>query len=205
MPTKRCSTVSPKLCSGSQQSRGDSIPTNSDSSIKPTSSPRRRREAAPNEPHIADTLGWISFKKGDYGNALPALQESAAKLPDSPEIQFHVGMAHYMLGEEDRPVLRCRRPQMRVRIFPGKDDARKRLALLAIGIGAADPAARTELQKYLRQQPNDPAALMRLADLQERDGAVDQAIKTYEKPSRLSALRAGHPTARPSLRPACER
>ena len=28
------------------------------------------------------------------------LQDSAAKLPDSPEVQFHVGMAHYMMGDE---------------------------------------------------------------------------------------------------------
>ena len=41
------------------------------------------------------------FKKGDYGNALRLLQESAGKLPDLPEIQFHLGMAHYMLGEEE--------------------------------------------------------------------------------------------------------
>ena len=37
------------------------------------------------------------------------------------------------------------------------------------------------LQDYLKQQPSDPAALMRLAALQERDGAVDDAITTYEK------------------------
>src|SRR5262249_2409070 len=62
---------------------------------------KRGNEAAPNEPHLADTLGWILFKKGDYNNALRLLQESAGKLPDQPEIQFHLGMAHYMLGEEE--------------------------------------------------------------------------------------------------------
>src|SRR5260370_30385409 len=62
---------------------------------------KKANEAAPNEPHLADTLGWILFKKGDYGNALRLLQESAGKLPDQPAIQFHLGMAHYMLGEEE--------------------------------------------------------------------------------------------------------
>jgi hypothetical protein len=28
---------------------------------------------------------------------------------------------------------------------------------------------RTELEKYLRERPNDPAALVRLAEIQERD------------------------------------
>ena len=61
---------------------------------------KKANEAVPNEPTIADTLGWILFQKGDYGNALRLLQESAGKLPDLPEIQFHAGMAHYMMGEE---------------------------------------------------------------------------------------------------------
>jgi len=46
----------------------------------------KRAKAAMNEPHIADTLGWIFFKKGDYSDALPLLQEGAGKLPDLPEI-----------------------------------------------------------------------------------------------------------------------
>ena len=55
---------------------------------------KKAREIAPHEPRTADTLGWISFKKGDYANALRLLQESVAKLPDLPEIQYHLGMAH---------------------------------------------------------------------------------------------------------------
>ena len=65
--------------------------------------------------------------------------------------------------------------------FPGKDEARQRLALLAIQDGAANAGVRTELENYLRKWPNDPAALVRLAEIQQRDGAVDQAVKTYEK------------------------
>jgi tetratricopeptide (TPR) repeat protein len=141
----------------------------------------KAREAIPNEPHIADTLGWILFKKGDYGNALRLLQESASKLPDSPEIQFHAGMAHYMLGEEQPARIALQKAADASVDFPGKDEARQRLALLAIDPRAANPGVRTELEDYLRKQPNDPAALMRLGELQQREGAVDQAVKTYEK------------------------
>jgi tetratricopeptide (TPR) repeat protein len=142
---------------------------------------KKVRELVPNEPHIADTLGWIAFKKGDYNDALRALQDSAAKLPDSPEIQYHVGMAHYMLGQEDPAGIALKKAADASADFPGRDDARKRLSLLTIGIGATDPAARTELQSYLKERPNDPAALLRLAALQDRDGAVADAIKTYDK------------------------
>jgi tetratricopeptide (TPR) repeat protein len=142
---------------------------------------RKAKEAVPNEPHIADTLGWILFKKGDYANALPLLRESAGKLPDLPEVQFHAGMAHYMLGEEEPARLALQKAVDAPSDFPAKDEARQRLALLAIQAGAANSGVRTELENYLRQRPNDPAALARLAAIQERDGAVDQAVKTYEK------------------------
>ena len=93
---------------------------------------KRANEAAPNEPHLADTLGWILFQKGDYGNALRLLQESAGKLPNSPEIQFHAGMAHYMMGEEGPARLALQKAVDATADFPGKDEARQRLILLAI-------------------------------------------------------------------------
>ena len=93
---------------------------------------QKAKEAVPNDPNIADTLGWILFKKGDYGNALRLLQESAGKLPDQPEIQFHVGMAHYMIGEEEPARLALQKAADASADFPAKDEARQRLALLAI-------------------------------------------------------------------------
>jgi tetratricopeptide (TPR) repeat protein len=141
----------------------------------------QKAKEATNDPHIADTLGWILFKRGDYGNALRLLQESAGKLADNPTIQFHLGMAHYMLGEEEPARIALQKAADTSADFPGKDEARQRLALLAIDARAGNPALRTELENYLRKQPDDPAALARLGEVQQRDGAVDQAIKTYEK------------------------
>ena len=50
---------------------------------------------------IADTLGWVLYKRGEYQQALTILQESAEKAPDNPEIQFHLGMTAYMMGQTD--------------------------------------------------------------------------------------------------------
>src|SRR5262249_28101560 len=52
---------------------------------------RRVKELLPNEPYTGDTLGWILYKRGDYGWALNLLQESAEKGPASPEVQYHLG------------------------------------------------------------------------------------------------------------------
>jgi tetratricopeptide (TPR) repeat protein len=143
---------------------------------------KRAREVAPNVPNIADTLGWISYKKGDYGNALPLLQESAGKLSSAPNIQFHLGMAQYMLGADEPARVALQKAADATVDFPDKDEARRRLAVLAIDVQAANTAdVKTKLENYLHDQPNDPEALLRLGQVQERDGAYDQAVKTYEK------------------------
>jgi tetratricopeptide (TPR) repeat protein len=153
----------------------------------------KAKEAA-NEPHIADTLGWILFKRGDYNGALPLLQDSASKLPNLPEIQFHLGMTYSMLGEEEPARAALQKAVDAPADFPAKDEARRRLAMLAIPAGTANATVRTELENYLRESPNDPVALTRLAEVQQREGAVDQAVKTYEKvvadsPSYAPAMR----------------
>ena len=154
---------------------------------------KRAKEAA-NEPHIADTLGWILFKRGDYNGALQLLQESAGKLPNLPEIQFHLGMTYYMLGEEGPARVALQNAVDASADFPAKDEARRRLSMLAIPAGTANATVRTELENYLRESPKDPVALTRLAEVQQREGAVDQAVKTYEK-----AL-ADNPSYAPAMR-----
>jgi len=153
---------------------------------------KKATELVANEPHMVDTLGWILFKKGRYGNALRELEASAGKQPDSPAIQFHLGMTHYMLGEEGPARLALEKAVGAD--FPNRDEARRRLAVLAIDPGTADAAAQRDLESYLRERPDDPAALMRLAEIQERQGALDQALKTYEK------VVDGNPQFSPALR-----
>jgi tetratricopeptide (TPR) repeat protein len=154
---------------------------------------KKAKEAA-NEPHIADTLGWILFKRGDYNGALPLLQEGAAKLPNLPETQFHLGMTYYMLGEEEPARVALQKAVDAPADFPAKDQARRRLALLATPAGTANATVRTELENYLRESPNDPVALTRLAEAQQQEGAVDQAVKTYEK------VVADNPSYAPAMR-----
>jgi tetratricopeptide (TPR) repeat protein len=57
------------------------------------------RQQEPADPNIADTLGWVLYNQKNYAMALTYLKESGAKLPDNPEIQFHLGMVQYRLGD----------------------------------------------------------------------------------------------------------
>ena len=140
----------------------------------------RARQLLPYEAHIADTLGWILYKKGKYPRALGLLQESAGKLPAEPEVQLHLGMTHYMLGEEEPARIALQQAVQSNQDFPGKEDGRRRLAMLAIEVKTADAGVLADLEKRLREEPNDPVALSRLAAVYERDGAIDKAVKTYE-------------------------
>jgi Flp pilus assembly protein TadD len=56
-------------------------------------------QSAPNDPHIADTFGWIVYRMGDVKRAVTLLTASAEKLPNAPGIQYHLGMA--LLGTHD--------------------------------------------------------------------------------------------------------
>ena len=142
---------------------------------------KRARTNFPNNPSFADTLGWVMFRKGDYRNALPLLQEGAAKLTDNPEVQYHLAMAQYMMGDEAAARTALQKAVQLPSAFPQKEEAQQRLAILTMDAKTSTGDARATLDAYLRQQPRDPAALTRLARLQAREGSADQAIATYQK------------------------
>src|SRR4029434_9257110 len=62
---------------------------------------RKARDLQGEDDWVGDTLGWVLYKRGDYQKALPILQQSAQKAGDNPEIQFHLGMTAYMMGNAD--------------------------------------------------------------------------------------------------------
>lgn len=45
-------------------------------------------------PALQDTYGWIVFRRGEAGEALPYLEAAAAGLPNDPVVQYHLGLAY---------------------------------------------------------------------------------------------------------------
>ena len=108
---------------------------------------QRARALQPGDAAIADTLGWILYKRGDYKQALALLQESAQNLPNNPEIQFHLGMANYMMGRTEEARTAFRQAAAAAGDFPGKEEAKRRLSLLGDGEGKGDTAYRVMKRK----------------------------------------------------------
>jgi Flp pilus assembly protein TadD len=57
-------------------------------------------ELAPNDPFIADSLGWVEFRLGNHAQALIHLQRAYASRPDT-EIAAHLGEVLWTMGQRD--------------------------------------------------------------------------------------------------------
>jgi len=89
---------------------------------------QRAREQLPDDPHVADTLGWIYYKKNAYLLAVSLLKEAAGKLPNDPVIQFHYGMAQYKNGNADGAKQTLQASLKLSENFSGSEEAKKTLA-----------------------------------------------------------------------------
>ena len=53
---------------------------------------------APDQPSIADSLGWVYYRRGDVDRALPLLERAAQASPKSPDIADHLGDVYWSVG-----------------------------------------------------------------------------------------------------------
>lgn len=153
----------------------------------------RARGLQPLEPRTADTYGWILVKKKQYAAAVTVLQESAMRLPEEPEVQFHLGTASYLLGDEQRARVAFDRALALSGSFAAAGEARERLAIIALDPQLPPPADRAAQEQRLQQRKDDPVARLRLGLWSEHDGALDPALGHYraildENPENLGAL-----------------
>jgi len=141
---------------------------------------RKAKDLLPHEPHTADTLGWILYRQQQYPWALTQLQESAGKLPDSAEIQYHLGMTHYMLGNESSAREALERALQLEKDFAGADEARLALSILDFDLRSAGPGGIAKLEKTASDRPGDPVLLGKLASAYAANGTPEKAIETYQ-------------------------
>lgn len=138
----------------------------------------KARTLEPLNPRIAHTLGWILYRLGNYQDALGMIREAADKLPNQPDIQFHLGMANYMMNQPDAARTAFKNAVESVIDFPTREEARRWLGFLEDD--SANKLSIDQLNVLVEQRPNDLVARMRLAALFEQQGAADKAALHYE-------------------------
>ncbi|MFT7289199.1 MAG: putative PEP-CTERM system TPR-repeat lipoprotein [Halieaceae bacterium] len=58
---------------------------------------RRAYAAAPDQPHVNDTLGWALVKSGEPAQAIPFLREAVVRLGDSAAPLYHLAVALHLV------------------------------------------------------------------------------------------------------------
>ncbi|MBI1748772.1 MAG: tetratricopeptide repeat protein [Acidobacteria bacterium] len=93
---------------------------------------QKARRAAPNSEAVADTLGWIYYKRTNYPMAIDNLEFCVTKDPSNPIFRYHLGMAYFKM---ERRVEAKKALQIAVGLgdkskFDGLEEARQALRAL---------------------------------------------------------------------------
>jgi tetratricopeptide (TPR) repeat protein len=91
---------------------------------------QKAKEANPDDPRIADTLGWIYYKKQLYTKAISEFKESAEQLPNDPVVHYHLGMAYFQNGDQTQAEVALQRALELQGNFDGADQAKQILTSL---------------------------------------------------------------------------
>jgi Flp pilus assembly protein TadD len=80
-----------------------------------------------------DTLGWVHFQRGETDLAIRELEKALGKSPDSPIINYHLGMALMKNDRLEEAREKLEKALLAENAFDGVDEARKALAILKAG------------------------------------------------------------------------
>ena len=55
---------------------------------------KKALEIKPDSGHIMDSLGWVYYKRGEFGKAVVELEKATRLLPEDPIVMEHLGDAY---------------------------------------------------------------------------------------------------------------
>ena len=146
-------------------------------SLQPTVAGALTPEAKSDAAFVADTLGWVLYRRGDFPQAFALAQEAVTQIPDHPEIQAHFGLAAAAMGQTEVARKALEAAVAGPDDFTAKAEARQRLALIS---GEATlPKTSVELAALAGAGPNDPLLQQRLAEALEQEKKFPEAAAAY--------------------------
>ena len=85
----------------------------------------------PNHPGILDTIGWVHYRLGDYNQAWDVMEKALAGAPDSPLLNYHMGMVLLKKDQTDAARDRLEKALEGDEDFIGRDTAEATLKELS--------------------------------------------------------------------------
>jgi tetratricopeptide (TPR) repeat protein len=158
----------------------------------------RAQQTAGEQWRIADTLGWIEYRRGDYSAAFQLINEADSALDPGfsgynraeptarSEVAMHLGYASYQMGFEQIARDAFNKALKGTNSFSGRSEAEKRAAFLNQSVSPGDTQWLERLQAQLKEDPKDVIARLRLGALYEAAGNIDSARESYEAALKIS-------------------
>jgi cellulose synthase operon protein C len=90
----------------------------------------RAHAQAPNNPAVADTLGWILVERGDVVRGLPLLATAREALPEVPDVRYHYAVALAKAGRKAAAQQELKALLEAFESFPQREDAQRLMSQL---------------------------------------------------------------------------
>jgi tetratricopeptide (TPR) repeat protein len=145
---------------------------------------------------IADTLGWVLYKRKEYAEALDLAREAAQGLAGNAEVQYHLGMAAAMMGSpvEARAALNAAlKPPAGAPGgsglpdgHPARAEIQARLVLLGEENAAGPTLPLRELEAAAGKQPGDALLQYCLGGAYGKEKDYQRAAAAYGKALQLN-------------------
>ena len=143
---------------------------------------QRARDIAPGDGNLADTLGWIAYRRGETVWALILIHEAAEALPDHAVVRYHLGMAQLAMGKEQDAADSLRRAlALEDERVPDPDRIEDLLRVLDLPIDSVTRDADPVLDAVLSHEPGNASARVRQAVLLQQEQQWDDAREVYQQ------------------------
>jgi tetratricopeptide (TPR) repeat protein len=134
----------------------------------------RARALQPLNPAIADTLGLALYRNADYRQAQTVLRDAAAKLTNNADVQFHFGLASYIMGDSSSA-----ETAFQAALDAGRQEPEAVRCLKFLR--DARSLTSEQLEEESRQHPDDVMIWNQLGEYLHQRGVFSKSAAAYER------------------------